>query len=258
MYDNLYLHVLLLYKDKNKKFYMKNYVDLGLSVKWATCNIGANSPEEYGEYFAWGETVSKDKYKWDNYKHCKGRWNLITKYYIDNKSVNSKGDNKTILDFEDDAARILWGDNWRMPTKEEQDELRTECDWTWTTRNGVYGYKVVSKKNGNSIFLPAGGAYNCRKIYGQGTRGHYWSSNIFDFKFNNPLKNFNNLSCYLYFDSGDRSLTHRLDPDNCDINWELLDKNNTYLKMNAIDWSAYQRYSGKNIRPVYVESVNSI
>ena len=131
------------------------YVDLGLSVKWATMNVGATSPEEYGYYFAWGETEPKDYYHSSTYKWCNGSYNNLTKYCID--SDFGTVDNKTVLDLADDAAHINWGGAWRMPTVEEQQELLNNCTWTWTTQNGVNGYLVTSKKNGNSFFLACSG-----------------------------------------------------------------------------------------------------
>ena len=127
------------------------YVDLGLSVKWATYNLGATKPEEYGNYFAWGETSPKEIYSWETYKWCDGTSNNITKY----NSI----DNLTILQVEDDAAYVDWGENWRIPSRNELAELHTLCTWEWTTKNGVNGH-VVTGPNGNSIFIPAGGSYN--------------------------------------------------------------------------------------------------
>ena len=153
------------------------YVDLGLSVKWATCNVGASKPEEYGDYFAWGETEPKSIYEWSTYKWCNGSYYTQTKYCT-NSSYGTV-DNKTQLELSDDAARANWGGSWRMPTKAEQDELREQCIWSWTTQNGVNGYKVTSKKNGNSIFLPAAGSRNDSSLYGAGSSGIYWSSSFF-------------------------------------------------------------------------------
>ena len=94
-----------------------------MSVKWATCNVGATKPEEYGDYFAWGETDPKSTYDWSTYKYCNGSSSTLTKYNTD----NSQGtvDNKTTLDLSDDAARANWGDSWRMPTDAELTELRS-------------------------------------------------------------------------------------------------------------------------------------
>ena len=128
-------------------------VDLGLpsGIKWATCNVGATKPEEFGGYYAWGETEEKDDYSWGTYKWCNGSSTTMTKYCID--SSYGTVDNKTVLDLEDDVAHVKWGGSWRMPTRAEQEELRNNCTWTWTTQNAVNGYKVTSKTNGNSIFL---------------------------------------------------------------------------------------------------------
>ena len=150
-------------------------VDLGLSVKWATCNVGASKPEDYGEYFAWGETTTKSTYDWSTYKWCNGSYDTQTKYCTD--SSYGTVDNKTVLDKEDDAAAVNWGGAWRMPTKEEQDELRNNCTWTWITQNGVNGYTVTGP-NGNSIFLPAAGYRDDSSLIGAGSYGIYWSSSL--------------------------------------------------------------------------------
>ena len=156
------------------------YVDLGLSVKWATCNVGATKPEEYGDYFAWGETQPKSIYDWSTYKWCNGSYNTLTKY--NNRSSYGTVDNKTTLELSDDAARANWGGSWRMPTDAELTELREQCTWTGTTQNGVYGYKVTSKKSGytnKSIFLPAAGCRKFSSLYYAGSYGNYWSSSLY-------------------------------------------------------------------------------
>lgn len=143
------------------------YVDLGLSVKWATCNVGATKPEEYGEYFAWGETEQNKTYNEINYK-----------FYINMKySKYNEHDIKTVLDLTDDAARVNWGGAWRMPTDAEWTELRTKCTWTWTTINGINGFEVKGY-NGNAIFLPAEGVRCGGRLYGEGVYGDYWSSSL--------------------------------------------------------------------------------
>ena len=152
------------------------YVDLGLSVKWATCNIGANKPEEYGDYFAWGETAAKSYYFWNTYKYCNGTARAQTKY--NTNSNYGIVDNKTQLNHSDDVAHAKWGDDWRMPTDAEWTELREQCTWTWTALKGVNGYKVTSKRNGKSIFLPASGYYYERYLYNAGTYGNYWSKSL--------------------------------------------------------------------------------
>ena len=142
------------------------YVDLGLSVKWATCNVGATTPEEYGDYFAWGEVEPKTTYNRDTYKYYDG--SNFTKY---------TGSDKTVLDPEDDAATVNWGGAWRMPTLGEFIELENNCTWTWTTQNDVNGYKVVGP-NGNSIFLPAAGHMDGGTLYDARVIGNYWSSSL--------------------------------------------------------------------------------
>ena len=159
----------------NGKYNGHEYVDLGLSVKWATCNVGATAAEGYGDYYAWGETVTKRNYVWSNYKWCEGDFNTQTKYCMD--SYYGTVDNKKTLSASDDVARVKWGGNWRMPTRAEQDELRNKCKWTWTTKNGVNGYKVVGP-NGNSIFLPAAGYHDEEKVLALGEGGWYWSSSL--------------------------------------------------------------------------------
>lgn len=142
------------------------YVDLGLSVKWATCNIGASKPEDLGDYFSWGETKPYrcGNWSWSIYKWCKGSETTLTKY--NNNAQYGAIDNKTQLENSDDAASVIWGGAWRLPTKNELEELRNRCTWKWITQNGVDGYKVTSKTNGNSIFLPATDV------------GQYWSSSL--------------------------------------------------------------------------------
>ncbi len=153
------------------------WVDLGLSVKWATCNVGATKPEEYGNYYAWGETTPKTTYDLSTYKWCNGSKNTMTKYC----TSNSYGtvDNKTVLDHEDDAASVNMGGSWRMPTITEQKELIDECTWVWTTQNSVKGYSVTSKTNGNSIFLPAAGLRQNGDLIFAGSYGDYWSSSLY-------------------------------------------------------------------------------
>ena len=154
------------------------YVDLGLSVKWATMNVGANAPEEYGDYFAWGETKPKDDYELSTYKWCNDSYNELTKYCTD--SDYGINDNKTVLDLVDDAAHVNWGGTWRMPTIDEMDELVEKCSWEWTTQNGVNGEKVTGP-NGNSIFLPAAGFYSGNKLVVLDEIGRYWSSALYPY-----------------------------------------------------------------------------
>ena len=153
------------------------YVNLGLSVKWATCNIGATTMEEYGNYFAWGETESKEIYDWSTYKYG-ADFNQLTKYCPDSEyGKDGFSDNKTILDLEDDAATINWGGQWRMPTEKEIAELKERCTWVWTTINGVEGYKVIGP-NQNFIFLPAAGYMREDGFYDYRPCVAYWSCSL--------------------------------------------------------------------------------
>lgn len=151
-----------------------NAVDLGLpsGTLWADRNVGADSPEDYGDYFAWGETEPKSTYNWSTYKWCRGSEDTMTKYCTD--SSYGTVDNKTVLDLEDDAAYVNMGAEWRMPTTDELKELSNKCTWTWTTQNGTKGHRVTGP-NGKSIFLPA--AVN---IYNVGPFGYYWSSSLLE------------------------------------------------------------------------------
>ena len=219
-------------------------VDLGLpsGLKWASFNLGASKPEEYGDYYAWGETTpyyeegyaqSKNAvwksgkssgYAWSSYKWCAGSEESLTKY-------NSDGeygivDNKSTLELIDDAARVNLGAGWRIATYDEWSELknRDNCTWTWTTENGVKGYRVTSKKEGyqnNSIFLPAAGSREGTDLYtdsynnGAGSMGKYWSSTLLD---GYPSK-----ANLFYFYSTD------------------------------VSWDGGYRYRGISVRPVYTE-----
>ena len=137
------------------------YVDLGLSVKWATYNVGATTPEGYGDYFAWGEVEPKDIYSPKTYKYCEGTENSLTKYCLDKDyGLNGFVDNKFELDSEDDAAVVNWGGEWRMPTTDEFDNLRYSCTWEFVTQNGVEGFLGTSRIEGytdRTIFFPAAG-----------------------------------------------------------------------------------------------------
>ena len=139
-------------------------VDLGLSVFWAECNIGADQPHEYGDYFAWGETEPKTSYRWDNYK-----WTADCKKYNDE-------DGKTILDSEDDVATVKWGKMCRIPSQQDFKDLDAQCTWVWKKKyNGTCGY-LVTGPNGSTLFFPASGYKIEDKLDGQ-EHGHYWSSN---------------------------------------------------------------------------------
>ena len=207
------------------------YVDLGLpsGLKWATCNVGATKPEEYGDYFAWGDTVpyyepghaqddpqnywkddKKDGYKWSTYKWCEGSYNTLNKYCNDSEYGNNGfTDTDTILVAEDDAASYNWGGSWRMPTKGDIDELlatkdnTTDYTWIWcdgsTTRyagTDVKGWQIVRISTGATLFLPAAGYRNDTHLYNVGSYGIYWSSSLYT---DNPY-----IAWYINFNSGDR------------------------------------------------------
>ncbi len=153
-------------------------VDLGLSVYWGTTNIGASKPEDYGDYYAWGETEPKENYSWSTYKFGTDSLGPFSKY----NTISSFGsiDKKTVLEPEDDVASVKLGGKWRMPTDAEWTELRTKCTWTWTTNyngTGVMG-RIVTATNGNSLFLPAAGRRYDADLGGAGSYGDYWSSSL--------------------------------------------------------------------------------
>ncbi len=157
------------------------WVDLGLrsGTLWATCNVGANKSDEYGDYFAWGETIPKDTYSWSTYKYCNGSYNTLTKY-CNNCEFGNDGftDALTTLETSDDAATANWGACWRMPTIEEMNELYNGCTHEWTTQNGVSGEKFTGP-NGNSIFLPAAGSRCEGNLCFEGSSGQYCSSSFY-------------------------------------------------------------------------------
>lgn len=142
-------------------------VDLGLpsGTIWAGWNVGATSPEEYGDYYAWGETEEKSDYDREAYK------------YYDNQTGNYINIGSNISGTQYDVARQKWGGSWRMPTHAEFVELENYCKWIWITYKGVKGCKVIGL-NGRSIFLPAAGYYYGISLYGDGCRGDYWSATI--------------------------------------------------------------------------------
>ena len=141
-------------------------IDLGLpsGTKWACCNVGADKPEEYGGYYAWGETEAKSTYDWSTYIHCDGS----------EKTCHTLGSD--IAGTEYDVAHVKWGGTWVMPSRKQQDELRDNCAYEWTTVNGVKGGRFTSKKNGKSIFLPAAGGRDDSDLNNAGSYGYYWSS----------------------------------------------------------------------------------
>ena len=181
-----------------------DYVDLGLTsgTRWATANVGASKAQDYGNYYAWGETTTKETYNWSTYKYGSDYYKL-TKYCNDSYYGNNRfTDAKTTLDLSDDSAYVNWGGKWRMPTREQQDELRNECYWVWTesyNNSNVKGYIVYKAKSSSDkgqkiykdgtpsssyklsdahIFLPAAGFLGSGGLCNAGSVGGYWSSSL--------------------------------------------------------------------------------
>ena len=188
------------------------FVDLGLpsGLLWAACNVGAATAADDGDYYAWGETATKTDYYCSTYTWTSDGGSTFTKYTTDGK---------TVLDKEDDAAYVNWGSSCRMPTIDEFTELRNSdnCTWTWTSQttssgSSIYGYKVTSVKNGNSIFLPASGYRSYGDLNYHGSFGYYWSSTLYSSS--------SDYAYYLYFYSG------------------------------SYDWYGVYRYIGRTVRPV--------
>ena len=157
-----------------------DYVDLGLpsGTLWATCNVGANMPEIYGDFFAWGEVSAKDVYSWNSYRYCNENFNSLTKYCTSSSfGYDGFSDNLTVLEASDDAATVNWGQEWRMPTVAEMRELRDNCLMQWTVQKGTKGF-LFTGPNGNSIFLPASGYYYDGDHEDTGVGGYYWTSTL--------------------------------------------------------------------------------
>lgn len=178
------------------------WVDLGLpsGTKWATTNVGASSPTEFGLYFAWGETSQKDSYEWNNLKYCiddKGYG--FTKYVTDRQYGDV--DDRKELEPSDDAACANWGEGWRMPSAEQITELLQKCKWDWVSEEDYSGFKVVGE-NGNFIFLPAAGCRQYSTSTLEGKNGFYWSRTLLPRTSNEALfLHFFSRSCDLYNDS---------------------------------------------------------
>ena len=211
-------------------------VDLGIvmtradgtpyKLYWAQSNLSTSglcaNPEDYGDYYAWGETephyssqdpltwkAGKTGYDWASYEWCNGSNTTLTKY--NTKPSYGKVDYKTVLDPEDDVAHVKLDGKWRMPTDEEWTALRTQCTWSWTTQNGISG-RLVTASNGNSIFLPAAGDWYGDDLEPSGSYGYYWSSSL---NMGSP-----NLACYVGFDS------------------------------DSMSWGSVGRCGGQSVRPV--------
>jgi|GEM_PF-1744240 len=156
-------------------------VDMGLSVYWASCNLGTSKPEGAGSYFAWGEISAKETYSWGTYALCGGTERTLKAYNV--KSSFGAVDDVVQLKAADDVAHAILGGGWRIPTKEDWDELYKECTWTLGTMNKVQGYYVTSNKEGftdKTIFLPFAGYMNGSEVKFNTAHGYYWTSNLFE------------------------------------------------------------------------------
>lgn len=183
-----------------------DYVDLGLSVKWATYNVGAKSPDDYGAYYAWGETNTKSNYSYETYK--------FTVYEKPGFRYSNPGD---IMSTKYDAATQNWGGYWRIPTCAEFEELISNCSSKWVVYKGVSG-RMLTARNGNSLFLPASGEYNDTKIEDKGVAGEYWTGQIV-YSNSKDATRYTGAFCYyfdrnenLYLGSGYRSLGYSIRP----------------------------------------------
>lgn len=211
-----------------------DYVDLGLpsGTKWATANVGASKPQDYGNYYAWGETTTKEVYNWETYKYANGEYDQLTKY-CSSSAYGKDGftDTKTTLDLSDDAAYVNWGGKWRMPTKEQRDELRNECYWVWTgsyNNSHGFGYIVYKAKTSSDkgkeggtpsasyslsdahIFLPDAGIRIDGYDGDDGTYGYgwYWSSSLYTDDPSNAWGVFFHCGDYYYYYYGSRCDGH--------------------------------------------------
>lgn len=148
------------------------YVDLGLSVKWATCNIGAKNPGDWGNYYAWGEVRTKSVYTWSTYFDCSdGMGKSFRQYNI------KEGQKQIAPTSGHDVSRVQWGGSWRIPTQDEIEELISKCTWKFSKAGGHDGYKITGP-SGKSIFLPVAGRYTENGLIQQGQFGTYWSSSL--------------------------------------------------------------------------------
>ena len=161
-----------------------SYVSLDTSdgVLWATTNLGATRPEEKGGYFAWAETSAKNSYLWDTYRYCDGYDKSLTKYCAQaDYGFEGYTDATPLTELmpEDDAATQLWGSSWRMPSREEWENLIDECDWSQITLSGTPGFRISSRKHPErSIFLPAAGRMTLSSPYSDGETGYYWTRTL--------------------------------------------------------------------------------
>ena len=167
--------------DHSGTFNGHDYVDLGLpsGTLWATCNVGADTPEGCGDYFAWAETETKEVYNWETYKYCNGAHDQLTRYCpYSEYGYQGVVHDRTVLYDMDDAALSEWGTGWRMPTRNEMEELLfCTTSRSWKEQNGVEGL-LFEASNGNSLFFPAAGFVNETELAGVGEQGCYWSSSL--------------------------------------------------------------------------------
>jgi len=206
------------------------WVDLGLpsGTLWATCNVGANAPEEFGDYFAWGEIAPKDYYDWNTYKWCDNSGYSLTKYCTD--SYYGTVDNKTELDPEDDAAWMNWGPMWRMPTYDQIVELHENCSSRWVTLNGINGC-LVTGPNGNTIFLPATGAVTGSSADNTGIVGEYWSRSLLvAYNPDGPIYAFN-----MWLSSSGVSGNHMFRNDGYSVRPVRASLNDVYVEQQSLD-----------------------
>lgn len=168
-------------EQKTKQTNGHEYVDLGLpsGTLWATCNVGANKPEDYGDYFAWGEINTKSVYDWNTYKYTNGDYNKLTKY-CDRRGYGNNGFTDALIELQtsDDPATTNWGDGWNTPSKDQWDELLANTTCVWATCNGVGGMSFTSKQNGQTLFLPSAGYRGNSLLSFAGDDGYYWSSSL--------------------------------------------------------------------------------
>ena len=179
-YYALLLYPLEAYKDKaDYSLQTKGAVNMGLSVKWAAYNIGATKPEEFGDYYAWGEIETKNNYNWESYRFRTSGDIFNNVKFSKYVTMESYGpvDNKTTLDLEDDVAHVKWGENWRMPTAEEINELTASCIWETTEYNKVKGSMVYGVNSGNIIFIPAAGLFDGKSVL-KNEKIYIWSSGL--------------------------------------------------------------------------------
>ena len=157
-----------------------SYIDLGLpsGTMWATCNIGSDTPEEYGDYYSWGEITKKDLFNWGSYIYCNGNNNQLNKYCNDSRfGYDGFTDTLSVLQDGDDVAKVVWGNGWRIPSQQEWYELIGYCSHNWTNQNGVNGI-VFTSPNGGSLFFPAAGYYFENELINAEAIGYYWSNSI--------------------------------------------------------------------------------